>query len=65
MSEKRTYKAVVWVRDNVPGKRVTMMAESLTDARARLEGLYGEGHVYDLHNEEDAEATRLDHEAKR
>jgi hypothetical protein len=55
----KIYKAMIWVDDpNEPGRRVSVLAESLDDARKRLEAEHGEGHVFYLHSEEDAERPR-------
>jgi len=55
----KIYKAMIWSDDpNKPGQRVTVMAESLEAAKNQLEKDYGEGHVFDLHNEEDATQPR-------
>jgi hypothetical protein len=57
-NEKR-YLAMVWVRDSDrPGQRVSVLAESLGEAKRKLEAEYGEGNVFDLHNEEDAARPR-------
>ena len=56
---ERLYKAMVWVPDpNVPGKPVSVMAESLKEAERKLEAEYGKGNVFYLHNEEDAARPR-------
>lgn len=55
----KLYKAMIWSDDpNKPGQRVTVQAESLEAAKKRLEAEHGEGHVFDLHNEEDAARPR-------
>ena len=55
----KVYKATIWEDDpSKPGRRVSVLAESLDDAKKRLETEYGEGHVYDLHNEEEAARPR-------
>jgi hypothetical protein len=55
----KTYKAMIWENDpQKPGLRVTVLAESLDDAKKQLEARYGEGRVFDLHNEEDAARPR-------
>ncbi|MGY3355159.1 hypothetical protein ACVWZK_001822 [Bradyrhizobium sp. GM0.4] len=55
----KMYKAMIWDDDpNKPGKRVTVLAESLEAAKKQLEAEHGEGHVFDLHNEEDAARPR-------
>ena len=53
----KLYKAMVWVEDQ-PGQRVSVRAESLDEAKKSLEARYGEGNVFDLHNEEDAARPR-------
>lgn len=61
MSEGREkeYKAIIWTKDLAqPGQRVTIVATSLDDAKKRLEVEHGEGTVFDLHNEEDANRPR-------
>ncbi len=51
----KTYKAIIWDDDpDKPGRRVSVQAENLDEAKAKLEAEYGEGHVFDLHNEQDA-----------
>jgi hypothetical protein len=55
----KTYKAMIWVDDpNEPGQRVSVLAESLDHAKKQLETKYGEGHVFNLYNEEDAARPR-------
>jgi hypothetical protein len=55
----KIYKAIVWDDDpNKPGRRVSVLAESLQEARERLDEEYGEGRVFTLHNEEDAARPR-------
>jgi hypothetical protein len=55
----RVFRAVIWENDSdKPGRRVSVLAETLDDAKKRLEAEYGEGHVFDLHNEEDAARQR-------
>jgi hypothetical protein len=50
---------MIWVDNpNTPGQRVSVLAESLDDAKKQLETKYGEGHVFYLHNEEDATRPR-------
>gem|GEM_PF-998211 len=58
-TQVKTYKAMVWKPDsNEPGQRVTVVANSLRDAQDKLEAEYGEGTVFDLHNEDDAAQPR-------
>ena len=50
---------MIWEDDlQKPGQRVTVSAESLDDAMKQLEAKYGEGRVFNLHNEEDAARPR-------
>jgi hypothetical protein len=55
----KTYKAMVWPNGpDEPGRRVSVQANSLEEAREQLEAEYGEGSVFDLHNEDDAARPR-------
>jgi len=55
----KLYKAVIWKHaPDEPGLRVTVLAENLKEAQAKLEEEYGAGNVFDLHNEEDAARPR-------
>ncbi len=55
----KLYCAIIWVRDSdQPGKRISVLAENLREAKDKLESEYGEGNVFDLHNEKDAERRR-------
>jgi hypothetical protein len=55
----KIFKAMIWEEDPAkPGRRVSVLAENLDDAKKRLEAEYGEGHVFALHNEEDAARPR-------
>lgn len=56
----KSYKAMIWHLDRreEPGNRVTVLAESLDEARSKLETLHGAGTVFDLHNEDDAARPR-------
>jgi hypothetical protein len=55
----RRYKAMIWKpASNLPGRRVSVLATTLEDAKERLEAEYGEGSVFDLHNEDDAAQPR-------
>lgn len=55
----KLYKAMIWLRDpDRPGRRVSVRAKSLEEAKEKLEAEYGEGTVFDLHNEEDAARPR-------
>ena len=55
----KLYKAIVWdVDQNVPGQRVNVLANDLAEAKSKLEAQYGEGRIFDLHNEEEATRPR-------
>ena len=55
----RLYRAKICTRDmNRPSQRVSTFAESLSEAKGKLEAEHGKGNVYDLHNEEDEERVR-------
>lgn len=57
--QTREYRAMIWTKDPArPGQRVTVLATSLDDARKRLEEEHGEGTVFDLHTEEEANKPR-------
>jgi len=55
----KLYSAMIWIRDSDrPGQRVRVFAENLKEAKEKLEAEYGDGNVFDLHNEEDATRPR-------
>ena len=55
----KLYHAMIWVHaSDRPGQRVSVLAENLSDAKKKLEAEYGEGNVFDLHNEKDAAQPR-------
>ena len=55
----KLYRAMVWKDgSDKPGQRVSVLAENLVEAKEKLEAEYGEGNVFDLHNEEDAARPR-------
>jgi hypothetical protein len=55
----KIFNAMIWGDDpDKPGRRVTVLAKDLDDAKRQLEAKYGESHVFDLHNEEDAARPR-------
>jgi hypothetical protein len=56
--EQKSYRAMIWETPSSIGKRVTVIAKSLDDARLKLEAEYGEGAAFDLHNERDASTPR-------
>ena len=50
---------MIWMRDSdKPGKRVQCRCRESRKAKEQLEPQYGEGNVFDLHNEEDAKRPR-------
>lgn len=50
---------MIWTADpTVPGRRVTVWATSLAEARQLLEKEHGVGNVFNLHNPEDADKPR-------
>lgn len=55
---QQTYKAMIWETPSSVSKRVTVIAESLDNARLKLEEQYGKGSVFNLHNENEASAPR-------
>lgn len=58
-SSEKLYRAMIWVQgSDRPGPRVSVVACSLDEAKRKLEKEYGEGNVFNLHNEEDAAAPR-------
>ncbi len=55
----KTYQAMIWpAGPDHPGERVSVSADSLEEARKKLEAEHGEGNVFDLHSEEDASRPR-------
>lgn len=52
------YIAMIWTDQDKPGRRVGVVAQSLKQAKEKLEAEYGEGKVFDLHNEDDAARPR-------
>lgn len=54
---ERRYVGMIWVGDG-PGIRLELFADSLEDARAKVEAEYGDGHSISLWNEEDAAKPR-------
>ena len=58
MAMKR-YEAIVWVQgSDDAGRRVSVEAEGLDQAKEELEVQYGEGNVFNLQSEEDASRPR-------
>jgi hypothetical protein len=55
----KLYRAIIWERNSDrPGQRVSVLAESLKEAREKLVAEYGEGNIISLYNEEDAARPR-------
>jgi hypothetical protein len=55
----KVYRAMIWIRgSDRPGRRVSVLAETLMEAKEKLEAEYGKGNVFALHNEEDAAQPR-------
>jgi len=55
----RLYKAIIFTgKENDAGERISIYAKNLAVAKDILEKKYGVGTVFDLHNEEDADAAR-------
>jgi len=55
----KRYEAIVWVQgSDDAGRRVSVEAEGLDQAKEELEVQYGEGNVFNLQSEEDASRPR-------
>ena len=55
----RLYEAFIWKHESdAVGVRASVLASNLDDARQKLEAEHGEGTVYYLHNEDDANQPR-------
>lgn len=55
----RFFHAIIWTSNNSqPGERVTVLAGDLDEARSILEKKYGQGNVFYLRNEVDANKQR-------
>jgi hypothetical protein len=54
----KRHEAMIWTDSDKLGLRVTVVAESLTEAREQLEMEHGERTAFDLHSEDDAERPR-------
>lgn len=58
-NDQKLYHAIVWREGpDQLGERVTILAKDSTEAKRLLEEKYGKGHVYNLHNEEEAQESR-------
>jgi hypothetical protein len=65
-SNEKLYLAMIWVQGyDRPGTRVSVVAHNLDEAKEKLEAEYGEGNIFDLHNEDDAAAPRSTVSSKR
>jgi hypothetical protein len=53
----RQYVGIIWIGED-PGIRLAVEAESLAEAKAKVEDQYGKGHVLTLYNEDDARRRR-------
>jgi hypothetical protein len=53
----KLYHAMIWIADR-PGQRMSVLAETIKEARKKLEAEYGKGNVFCLYNEEDAAKPR-------
>ena len=53
------YKAIVWINDETPGKRITLFASTLDEAKQKLVDEYGPNAVTSLWNEDDANRPRI------
>jgi hypothetical protein len=54
----RRYDAIIWDAAGNPGVRVSVLAESIQEAKRLLEAEHGVWAVFNLHNEEDAAKPR-------
>ncbi|WP_175952027.1 hypothetical protein [Burkholderia sp. BCC0405] len=55
----KVYDAIIWIDGpDKPGRRVTLVAENLDEAKERLEAEYGKDCEYTLKSEEDAAKRR-------
>lgn len=51
-TKRNTYKALIWQAESeATGKRVTVIAENIEEARLKLAEKYGQGAIFDLHDE--------------
>jgi hypothetical protein len=55
----KQYDAIIWPEDPIqPGERITIIANSVDEARAKIEEQYGKGRVYTVKNKEEASRPR-------
>lgn len=58
-NDQKLYRAIVWRGGpDQLGERVSILANDATEAKRLLEEKYGKGHVYNLHNEKEAQEPR-------
>lgn len=51
-TKRNTYKALIWqAKSEATGKRVTVIAENIEEARLKLAEKYGQDAIFDLHDE--------------
>jgi hypothetical protein len=55
----KEYQAIVWTDDELPGKRIALLAETLEEARQKLVIEYGPKATMSLWNEDDANRPRV------
>jgi hypothetical protein len=55
----KEYRAIVWTDDELPGERVTLLAETLEEARQKLVAEYGPKATISLWSEDDANRYRF------
>jgi len=55
----KEYQAVVGTDDELPGERITLLAETLEEARQKLAIDYGPNATMSLWNEDDANRLRI------
>lgn len=57
-SSVREYKAIVWTDGGAPGKRVTLLVETLEEAGKKLRDEHGLAATISVWNEDDAHSPR-------
>jgi hypothetical protein len=55
----KEYKAIVWIDDETPGKRVTLLADTLKEAQQKVREEFGPKATISLWNEDDANRPRI------
>ena len=58
IEHEKLFKAMIWKGSQEPGMRVEVKAKNISEAKSKLEEMYGKGTIFDLHNEEDANRKR-------